>query len=93
MTIHHRGRCTYDPKVMSITTPGPQAYSNNSGLVGKTKIKGGSLFGESKTQRSQLGKKPHQDALIQPIVTQNIIIIIQSYASQTVHPQIFPQNK
>jgi hypothetical protein len=57
MTIHHRGRCTYDPKVMSITTPGPQAYSNNSGLVGKTKIKGGSLFGRSKTQRSQLGKK------------------------------------
>eukprot|EP00943_MAST-04B_sp_MAST-4B-sp1_P007399 g7399.t1 len=56
MTIHHRGRCTYDPKVMSITTPGPQAYSSNTGLVGKSKIKGGSLFGRSKSQRSQLGQ-------------------------------------
>ena len=55
ITIHHRGRCTYDPKVMSINTPGPQAYSNNTGLVGKSRIKGGSFFGRSKTQRSQLG--------------------------------------
>ena len=55
MTIHHRGRCTYDPKVMSVNTPGPQAYSNNTGLVGKSRIKGGSFFGRSKTQRSQLG--------------------------------------
>ena len=56
ITIHHRGRCSFDPKVMSINTPGPQAYSNTHGLVGHKKIKGGSFFGRSKSQRTQLGK-------------------------------------
>ena len=64
MTIHHRGRCSFDPKVMSTNTPGPQAYSNNHGLVGHGKVKGGgSTFGRSKSQRTSFGPREETAAV------------------------------